>query len=580
MIRLKSLLTEVGSNKLNVLFVGDHQTKSNWSYAKQLIADGTVTGKIVGWTNATTAQLYRILKSNISKRYDVISIMGGDSDGKAFDANAATTNLERCYALAKKYKAKLVVISNPSKIYLTPGDKYYSDTMYPSNDIISNWVLSQSKSDATINTLEFDENAFSKDHYRLNAAANRIIANEWKSAVTAMNITPRSKKINIKSDTSLRLGDSGTKVRELQDKLIELGLHINMFETSAALFGVSTLAAVVQVQKTLRLPKTGIVTDEVMESIERMTPADTETDDTVSTDVPAGSGENATANDIINYLMSNGLSKAGAAGVAGNLYVESAGTFSTTIKGDNGTSIGLAQWHDDRWTGKNGLVAWSKQHGNDPYSIEGQLDFLLWELSGTTYRSLLDVLKTTDDPEKAAELFCKEFERPTYNQATYIKRKKHAREFFNSNAKNTEEPKTSKAYGSNGYLTAGQLKSIGGGFKLAPEAADSYLKMKQASFEDGLTEADWDLTDAYRTYDQQDAKFDWTLYNKTGKKAKIGTDGRITIAYPGTSNHGLGKAIDISGKAQDWIRTNGEQFGWSWDEGRSVGEPWHFRYKL
>ena len=104
--------------------------------------------------------------------------------------------------------------------------------------------------------------------------------------------------------------------------------------------------------------------------------------------------------------------------------------------------------------------------------------------------------------------------------------------------------------------------------------------MKQASIADGLKDSDWDVTDSYRPYAVQDAWFDWDLYKKTGKKKKRGSNGKTAIAYPGTSNHGLGKAIDLWGKSQEWVRKNGEQYGWSWDEGRSVGEPWHFRYKL
>jgi hypothetical protein len=144
----------------------------------------------------------------------------------------------------------------------------------------------------------------------------------------------------------------------------------------------------------------------------------------------------------------------------------------------------------------------------------------------------------------------------------------------------TYKPQPANVSGKNGYLSAGQLKSIGDGHRLAPAAADAYLAMKQASIADGLKDSDWDVSDSYRPYAVQDAWFDWELYKKTGKKKKLGTNGKIAIAYPGTSNHGLGKAIDINGKSRDWIRKNGEKFGWSWDEGRSVGEPWHFRYKL
>src|SRR5690606_41672203 len=40
-----------------------------------------------------------------------------------------------------------------------------------------------------------------------------------------------------------------------------------------------------------------------------------------------------------------------------------------------------------------------------------------------------------------------------------------------------------------------------------------------------------------------------------------------------------GRAVDIHPAAiQNWFKANGRLYGWSWDEGRRVGENWHFRY--
>jgi hypothetical protein len=49
-------------------------------------------------------------------------------------------------------------------------------------------------------------------------------------------------------------------------------------------------------------------------------------------------------------------------------------------------------------------------------------------------------------------------------------------------------------------------------------------------------------------------------------------------AVPGTSNHGWGLAVDAPTLAQPWLRQVGPQFRWSDDEGKRVGEAWHFRY--
>lgn len=50
-------------------------------------------------------------------------------------------------------------------------------------------------------------------------------------------------------------------------------------------------------------------------------------------------------------------------------------------------------------------------------------------------------------------------------------------------------------------------------------------------------------------------------------------------AYPGTSNHGWGLAVDVlTRQAAAWLMTHGMKYGFSHDEGARVGEWWHFRY--
>jgi LAS superfamily LD-carboxypeptidase LdcB len=129
--------------------------------------------------------------------------------------------------------------------------------------------------------------------------------------------------------------------------------------------------------------------------------------------------------------------------------------------------------------------------------------------------------------------------------------------------------------GSNGNLAPASLKSVGfGNNKLAIEAANAFIRMAADIKKAGLT---INLTDSYRTFEEQDRIFDWPLWFSTGKAKKLYT--HDAAAYPGTSNHGLGKAIDIGPPGvQEWIRINGVKYGWSWYEGRSVNEPWHFTY--
>lgn len=73
---------------------------------------------------------------------------------------------------------------------------------------------------------------------------------------------------------------------------------------------------------------------------------------------------------------------------------------------------------------------------------------------------------------------------------------------------------------------------------------------------------------SYRLYAVQ-LRF-WNLYRS----------GRGNVAaYPGTSNHGWGKAVDVATQQMAaWIRRVGPRFGWSHAEGARVGEWWHFTY--
>jgi LAS superfamily LD-carboxypeptidase LdcB len=126
--------------------------------------------------------------------------------------------------------------------------------------------------------------------------------------------------------------------------------------------------------------------------------------------------------------------------------------------------------------------------------------------------------------------------------------------------------------------------------KLNPEAAADYERMRAAAKADGVV---WGITDSYRTYAVQDKIFDWEKFNRTGQKKKKGTD--IAAAYPGTSNHGYGSAVDInlygpgiSGASRNsqqakanyeliynWLKANANNYGFF----ELKGEPWHWDHK-
>lgn len=104
------------------------------------------------------------------------------------------------------------------------------------------------------------------------------------------------------------------------------------------------------------------------------------------------------------------LNSAAACGVLANIEFES--NFQVTIIGDQGTSYGLCQWHNERYTALKSVCA---AQGLDYRTVEGQLAYLSYEMR-SSYTSLMGALKSVensaDGAYQAAYLWCIHFERP------------------------------------------------------------------------------------------------------------------------------------------------------------------------
>jgi D-alanyl-D-alanine carboxypeptidase len=118
----------------------------------------------------------------------------------------------------------------------------------------------------------------------------------------------------------------------------------------------------------------------------------------------------------------------------------------------------------------------------------------------------------------------------------------------------------------NGVFSDANTAAIPGG-RLWTEAARAWNAMRAAAIEAGIRPSDFapnGPASSARSVDSQR----W-FWNHRPPAA----------APPGTSNHGWGLAVDVRTRvAAAWIASHGHRFGWSWDEGRRVGEWWHFRY--
>lgn len=135
------------------------------------------------------------------------------------------------------------------------------------------------------------------------------------------------------------------------------------------------------------------------------------------------------------------------------------------------------------------------------------------------------------------------------------------------------------------------------GYAINPEAKEAYIKMLEdmkASGIDGLR-----LQSAYRPYRHQQAIFNEkvkSLINMGHSEAGANIMAARSVALPGTSEHQLGLAVDVSidgqlsvdfaeTEAGVWLKNNSAQYGYivrypkeKTAITRIMYEPWHLRY--
>jgi len=122
----------------------------------------------------------------------------------------------------------------------------------------------------------------------------------------------------------------------------------------------------------------------------------------------------------------------------------------------------------------------------------------------------------------------------------------------------------------NGRLPEDQLASIGSGHKLAKDVAPKFKAMMAKASKDGFKMGSaFRINSSYRTYEKQAQ-----LYREKGPG---------TAAAPGTSNHGLGKAVDLwfTNGAYKWLRMNAGTYGFKQIPGYETDNPdgheaWHW----
>ena len=206
MILLKNLLNEIdffqnstqqfdtsvaNASKLNILAIGDNEVLSNYSFASQLKQHLDVNITTAGYRSVNANSVLKILNRRLDSTFQIVIIMvSGNNDGDR-SPNTAIQQLAAAFTLAKKYGARVIAITNPTKQYLIPKNKLYRSDMYPTCKQIATWVNSQSITDETIDTYNLSKSSFNKDNLTLTAREHKNIMVQLKTIFNMFNFKPK-----------------------------------------------------------------------------------------------------------------------------------------------------------------------------------------------------------------------------------------------------------------------------------------------------------------------------------------------------------------------------------------------------
>lgn len=199
--------------------------------------------------------------------------------------------------------------------------------------------------------------------------------------------------------------------------------------------------------------------------------------------INAAADENATGERskyIQQKLMSMGFTASAAAGVVGNLIQESG--LRTDAIGDNGTSGGLAQWHNERW---EALKRFAAARGKDWTDLDTQIEFLAEEMR-TSYADTYAKMQSAELPEIAGQIMTDEYEKPDSASANYAQRQANARAAYEAMQSGNKQADDYHGGGGGGYNSLVAPTSYAAGFAAGGTAGLMPMSNNTATYNGGV----------------------------------------------------------------------------------------------
>lgn len=199
--------------------------------------------------------------------------------------------------------------------------------------------------------------------------------------------------------------------------------------------------------------------------------------------INAAADENATGERskyIQQKLMSMGFSASAAAGVVGNLVQESG--LRTDAIGDNGTSGGLAQWHNERL---DALKRFAAARGKKWTDLDTQIEFLAEEMR-TSYADTYAKMQSAELPEIAGQIMTDEYEIPDPASANYAQRQANARAAYEAMRSGNKQADDYHGSGGGGYDSLVSPTSYAAGYAAGGTANLMPMANSTANYNGGV----------------------------------------------------------------------------------------------
>lgn len=199
--------------------------------------------------------------------------------------------------------------------------------------------------------------------------------------------------------------------------------------------------------------------------------------------INAAADENATGERskyIQQKLMSMGFTASAAAGVVGNLVQESG--LRTDAIGDNGTSGGLAQWHNERL---DALKRFAAARGKKWTDLDTQIEFLAEEMR-TSYADTYAKMQSAELPEIAGQIMTDEYEIPDPASANYAQRQANARAAYEAMQSGNKQADDYHGGGGGGYNSLVAPTSYAAGFAAGGSAGLMPMANSTANYNGGV----------------------------------------------------------------------------------------------